>query len=257
MRIDRWGKVGIGTTSPTLAKLVVEGDAGVGLPYSIWASNYVVSAGALTSSDARIKDIQGRSDSVNDLSTILGIEITDYRYKDVKSKGSAMQKKVIAQQLEKLFPQAVDSLVNTVPDIYQSAAIKDGWIALATDLKPGERVKLIAANDEASVHEVLEVGERSFRTDFKPEGDKIFVFGREVDDFRVVDYDAIAMLNVSATQQIKKELDATQAENAALKSRLEVLEVKDKARDAKLAALEQRLDSGGVPALRAVSLKKD
>jgi len=58
-----------------------------------------------------------------------------------------------------------------------------------------------------------------------------------VDDFLTVDYDAISMLNVSATQQIKKELDhelkalrvenaELRAENHALARRLQLLESK-------------------------------
>jgi hypothetical protein len=63
----------------------------------------------------------------------------------------------------------------------------------------------------------------------------VFVYGREVNDFHVVDYDAIEMLNVSATQQIEREKDAEvkflrdensalRDEAAALRSRLERLE---------------------------------
>ena len=87
------------------------------------------------------------------------------------------------------------------------------------------------------VHVVIEATPDKFRADFKPEGDKVFVFGREVDDFRNVDYDAIAMLNVSATQQLKKEKDEEvkalrsqneelQAASDALISRLQILESK-------------------------------
>jgi hypothetical protein len=123
-----------------------------------------------------------------------------------------------------------------VPDIYQQASFTDGWIELATDLKKGERVKLITEKGEG-VHVVIEATPDKFRADFKPEGDKVFVFGREVDDFRNVDYDAIAMLNVSATQQLKKEKDEEvkalrsqneelQAASDALISRLQILESK-------------------------------
>jgi chaperonin cofactor prefoldin len=57
-----------------------------------------------------------------------------------------------------------------------------------------------------------------------------------VSDFRIVDYDAIAMLNVSATQELARE-------NEALKKRVAELEAKDRARDAKLAAIEKLLTS--------------
>ena len=33
---------------------------------------------------------------------------------------------------------------------------------------------------------------------------QVFVYGKQVDDFRSVDYDAISMLNVSATQELAK-----------------------------------------------------
>jgi len=113
----------------------------------------------------------------------------------------------------------------------------------------------------------LEVAPDKFRVDFKSESEKVFVFGREVNDFRTLDYDAIAMLNVSATQQLKKEKDAEvkalQDQNAALRSqlaaqvkRLAELEAKDKSRDEKLAAIEMRLLSADKPATRTASLKK-
>jgi hypothetical protein len=167
------------------------------------------------------------------------IEVTDYDYKDQVANGNKPQKKVLGQQVEKVFPQAVNQSTDTVPDIYHAAKVHAGWIELATDLKQGDRVKLIT-DKETKIHEVAEVESGRFRTATAPEGDKVFVYGREVKDFRTVDYDAIAMLNVSATQQIKREKDA---EIAALKKRIAELEAKDRARDAKLAAIEKLLSS--------------
>ncbi len=244
--LDNAGRVGIGTDNPSKAKLEIQGSQSYKMPkfdyftlggslqqdynlqshpLSLYADNKIAAQAVMAFSDERIKNIQGRSDSATDLQTLLGIEITDYRYKDVIGKGDAPHKKVIAQQVERVFPQAVNKHTDVIPDIYQQASFMDGWVELATDLKQGERVRLISDKTEG-VHEVLEVGKDKFRTDFKPEGDTIFVFGREVNDFGNVDYDAISMLNVSATQQIKKEMDALKAENAALNARLEALEAK-------------------------------
>jgi ribosome-binding protein aMBF1 (putative translation factor) len=50
------------------------------------------------------------------------------------------------------------------------------------------------------------------------------VYGREVDDLRSVDYDAIAMLNVSATQELAKKLEEKDAVISALEARLSALE---------------------------------
>jgi len=254
------GNVGIGTISPTKGKLEISGSvttttsaygycvnrehdfagfakAEFANPYSVWASDKIAALEFDALSDARIKSILGRSDSATDLLTLLGIEITDYRYKDVIGKGNDTYKKVIGQQVEKVFPQAVSKHTDVVPDIYRQASIRDGWVALATELKRGDRVKLITEKGEEGVHEVLEVTPDKFRVDFKHEEDKVFVFGREVKDFLTVDYDAIAMLNVSATQQLKKENDEAvkalrteiaelKAANDALGERLQLLESK-------------------------------
>jgi cell shape-determining protein MreC len=65
----------------------------------------------------------------------------------------------------------------------------------------------------------------------------VFVYGREVDDFRTVDYEAIAMVNVSATQEIYRELTELKAENTELKKRADLLD--ELARQN--ATMEQRL----------------
>ena len=135
----------------------------------------------------------------------MDLEITDYRHKDHLRTGDRVVKKVLAQQVECVYPAAVGTSTGVVPDIYKLAPVTDGWIELETDLAQGDRVRLIAGEEDA-VHEVLEVEDGRFRTSFAPAEEELFVFGREVDDFRTVDYDAISMLNVSATRELHRRL---------------------------------------------------
>jgi hypothetical protein len=237
------GFVGIGTATPSKGQLEIDSANGVQPGYnpagwlqtsgarstsvssggdvSIWAAGWVFANTFIAFSDARIKNIQGQSDSTADLKTLLGIEVTDFTYKDTIAKGNRPQKKVIAQQVEQAYPQAVSKSTDVVPDIYRNAKLKDGWVQLATDLKVGERVKLIGEK-EKGIYAVLEVRDGAFRTDFKPATEQVFVYGREVKDFRSVDYEAISMLNVSATQELAKRvsaLEAHEAERLALEKR--------------------------------------
>lgn len=84
-----------------------------------------------------------------------------------------------------------------------------------------DRVKLIAAQAQG-IHEVSAVEAGRFRTDFPSADGEVFVYGREVKDFRQVDYEAIAMLNVSATQELARRWQAQEEENAALKKQVAI-----------------------------------
>ena len=164
-----------------------------------------------------------RSDAARDLQTLAGIEVTDYTYRDTISKGAGPHKKVIGQQVEQVFPQAVSRTTDVVPDIYAKARISDGWVMLATTLKQGDRVRLIGP-DSDGVYEVLDAAPDRFRTAFAGRGDQVFVYGREVTDFRMVDYEAIAMLNVSATQELHRRIEEQASDLARLRQQLSALE---------------------------------
>lgn len=235
------GIVGIGTTTSTQARLQV----GIGGSYdygtrgvlntggatqltntgtstnnSIYTDGYIWSEATFAISDARIKNIKGRSNGASDLATLMDVKVTDYSYIDTIAKGDGVQKKVIAQELEQVYPQAVRRGRDVVPDIYAMGTMADGWVALSTNLKPGDRVRLHSGN-ESNLYDVVEVGKDRFRTSLAAaDGTKVFVYGREVDDFRVVDYEAIGMLNVSATQELMRKLQQQETETAALRQEL-------------------------------------
>ena len=182
-------------------------------PYNSYNHKYgVIVAEGITAewygmtSDERIKDIIGRSNSEEDLSTLFSVEVTDYKMKDKVKYGEKISKKVIAQQLKTVYPKAVSLCTKFVPDIYKLSEIKEGYIALKTDLKKGDKIKLFFDESDKVIGETVEVfsiDKNGFTIDNKKEG-KVFIYGKEVSDFHIVDYGAVAMLNVSATQELYK-----------------------------------------------------
>ena len=240
---DNGTSLGIGTTAPIQAKLVVSGfnsysvgnfgqfkndgtgstnSTGTPYAYSIYASNRIAASEFNAFSDARIKNIKGISNNKQDLETLSKIEITNYTLKDSISKGNNNYKKVIAQQVEKVYPQAVSKLTDVVPDIYKQAEIKEGFIALENNLKAGEKVKIITQKGEEIV-EVKEANFKGFKVENKTNG-FVFVFGRQVSDFRSVDYEALSTLNISATQELLKRIEVLEKENTVLKSQMTAIE---------------------------------
>ena len=200
-----------------IANKYASGNFGVIVDSSIRAASYVVL------SDKRLKKGVQRSDSASDMKSLLQIEVSDYQFVDTYRYGGERQKKVIAQQVEGVYPQAITKSKGAIPDIYKAAEIHDRWVHLETSLKPGDRVRLVSPQHDDTL-EVLEVAAGKFRTNFPQESGKVLVYGREVNDLRGVDYEAISMLNVSATQELHRQLEAERSETAALRRKLSDLE---------------------------------
>ena len=257
------GRVGIGTVAP-IAFLHVNGFGGTstgqgnffypavgltsgtsfGANLSIFASDGIVSntyVGAalnVIASDIRIKNILSISNNSEDLERLKKIQITNYTMKDVATWGNQTFKKVIAQQVEEVYPQVINKTKSVIPDIYAlaesvvyDAQNKKLSISLTKDykLKVGDKIELVHPEKGKIQSEVVEVLGKSFTVkDWEYPTDKIFVFGREVNDFRSVDYEALSMLGISAIQQLAKENDEIKKENAKQKedfnNRLESIE---------------------------------
>ncbi|MCA0229912.1 MAG: tail fiber domain-containing protein [Bacteroidetes bacterium] len=234
------GNAGMGTSDLSKAKLTIVGSQLSNLSYgylnnngstgsasstsyySLYTSDRIAASEFNAYSDARIKDIKGKTNNTADLETLAKIEITDYQFKDKIGKGNGHHKKVIAQQVETVYPQAVSKTTDIIPDIYRLANIQNNFVELPHhQLTVGEKVKLIFG-EKQEVFEVEAVNEKGFKV--KNNGTallaatSVFVYGREVSDFRSVDYEALSTLNISATQALLKRIEKLESENALYKN---------------------------------------
>jgi hypothetical protein len=242
------GWVGIGTTSPG-AQLHIVGGSPVGVSnqqrayFHVNTSNIVqdVSSsggvvvradgwvwanggGFLATSDARIKNITGITNNEADLATLQQIQVTDYTYKDEISQGSGRQKKVVAQQVKEIYPVAVSQSTGIIPSVLElakSVKIIDKSTAISTS-KPhgfitGDEVKLILDKSGEKTYTITVTAPDSFTVPTTI-NESVFVYGKKVKDLLNVDYDALTTLNISATQQLIKEIETLKAENLKLKT---------------------------------------
>jgi len=211
----------------------------------IWATT------AAISSDARAKTIHGVSDAAHDLDTLRKIKIQDFHWTDRTVDGFRPHKLTIAQQVEEVFPEAVmiSPAPKAIPNIYSMASSVNhhagrGELVLTLDknhdLTEGDSVDLFSKGKEMKEFNVTRVlNEKTFAVASEQSLEEVFVYGKYVNDFRSVDYDAIAMLNVSATQELARKSEASVLETEKLKSRIRDLE----ARERRVAQLEKSLEA--------------
>jgi hypothetical protein len=199
---------------------------------SIYASNDIWANLFVASSDLRIKDVQQISSASEDLESIKKIQVTDYKYKDVIANGDKVHKKLIAQNVKEAIPNAVTITNEFIPDIYEVSTEVTRAEGLTTikvskmDLQPGDRVKLILEPENEIVVNVTEVDRENFTFSFRSDdkSSRYFVYGKEVNDFLAVDYDAVFSMHISATQQLCKIVDEKDAQIKKLEDRLSKIE---------------------------------
>ena len=268
------GKAGIGTNNP-LAPLHINITAnvspgstylyngnGVGGSYSgshstsILASGTIVAGNFAATSDARIKQVIGISNSTVDLELLNKIKITDYTYIDKVANGTGVTKKVIAQEVEQILPNAVNKNINFIPNVYALAtktAMVNGKLQITMTkehkLNVGDKLKWIDEKEQEQQSLITAViNAKTFEIDYAQLSEKAFVYGIEVNDFRTVDYEAIAMLNVSATQELLKRIESLESENVQLKALNE-------AYNTKLLKIEDRLNILSTPTTNVTAQK--
>jgi hypothetical protein len=221
-------------------------DGGIVVKQRVWVGNSLN-----YSSDRRAKEVLGHSDGTKDLDTLLKLQVTDYHWIDRTKDQHQTHKKLIAQEVEAVFPQAVSIAPQpeTIPSVYEMATAvahdaASGTLRITTKKEHGFKVgdKVDLYTDDTPYREIAVKSvatPREFTVACEKPAKKVFVYGKQVKDFRTVDYDAVAMLNVSATQELARRLESKDAEITSLKKQLAELGAKAQAGKDRLASLEK------------------
>ena len=216
----------------------------------VWVNSTIVAGALNTTSDRRIKYVIGLSDRAADLALLNRLRITDYSYIDQYANTPGVIKKVIAQEVEQVLPTAVSRSTQAIPNVYEKAtrvSYAHGQLTVTT-AKPhelpatGGRMRFYTPANENLDLEVTVVDAHTVRfASAQAHAAGLFVYGKYVDDFRSVDYDALTTLNVSATQELARKVEALEQQNAALKTQAASAEAQAATATATLETFEARL----------------
>ena len=205
-------------------------------------------------SDERFKKVHGISKGAEDLSVLKNIKIQNYEWIEDKR----LEKKVIAQQVKEVYPQAVSispgySLIPNISSKATNVHHDNSRSELHIEMdKPhalavGDLIDMFAGKTRLKEKKVIQITDKStFVVSSAESYDDIFVVGKHVNDALTVDYDAIAMLNVSATQELARQaedLESRVRDLEARERRVALLEKDLEAKQSRMEAFEKRLDA--------------
>jgi hypothetical protein len=209
---------------------------------SIYSKHYVYSNGGfISSSDKRIKKhIMPVPDNLA-LQKIRNLDAKYYHYVDEIDRGSNRTIGFIAQEVLNVLPEAVSLSQEFVPD--EMRMVKVTWsganMILNEMVKPGTYrfyLSKTPENDQQPVTEIMKdwttTDGKTFETDGK-QFDNVFLYGRQVNDFHIIDKQKIFAVAYAALQQVDKNQQVLQAKVASLESTLADL-------SQRLAALENQ-----------------
>jgi hypothetical protein len=238
LRINADGNVGIGTMTPGVP-LDVNGSVAINtygtyfhinqaitsatttFGVSIRASNDIMAGGAFVStSDKRvkenIKELHHSLDLINKLRPVSYNKIDKVKY------GNKLNYGFIAQEVEELIPNAVNTGTGEIPVLkpFESVAFEEG-VSYTLLVKNGDDIK-----------------EQKYTTkDPRPEGE-IIVKSKTVDDFKSITYDMIFTVAVDAIQEQQAQIETLQQQVEKLQTQNAVLSQKTEAIDQLKAEVE-------------------
>ncbi len=200
---------------------------------SIWADYRVVASEFNARSDSRIKKDIVNIDDLSALGVIRQIEPKQYSYIDTISKGNNRVWGFIAQQVESVLDYAVSSATEYIPNIFTHAWSFDGGSKLQLENRDtscvynGLKLKVYIDDnnnfEETAVDAILDARTIHCDPPLKTTG-KVFLYGQQVEDFKVLNKEAIFTVGIAAIQEIDKELQAQKAIVSALVARIDLLE---------------------------------
>ena len=181
----------------------------------------------ISDSDNRIKKDVEAIDEAGALRMIMAVEPKTYTYIDEKGRGEHRVYGFIAQQIREVIPDATETTRDIVPNIMKRAVRDKNRVYLDltgyADLPVNEdrKINIRFKNGGGYNFSIVEVNQEYFVIDTEDKGiGEVFVYGYEVNDFHILTKESIYTLNVSATQELCRKMEAQERRIKELEEKL-------------------------------------
>ena len=160
-------------------------------------------------SDNRIKNNVNDLDSKKSLDLISKIKPKSFEFIDFIEKGIKNNYGFIAQDIKEFIPEAVGFKKDIIPNIMKKFNCYDNIIETNDDLTSKlfikDIIEIIDKNNKRNKYEIIEISSNQIKINKTLNDNECFIYGKEVDDFHILDKDIIFTLNVSATKELRRK----------------------------------------------------
>jgi hypothetical protein len=195
----------------------------------------IVSSFVYQSSDKRIKSNIIDLDQSSSLEKLRLLTPKQYNNIDIINNGNLLTYGFIAQEVHNIVPHVVKKKIEYIPNIYKLISyniISEKNIIIyleSNDILVNDKLKFIQYNNTEIFGTVIKLENNNLTILLDDplldsNNFKIFLYGKQVDDFHVIDKDQLLTINFSATKELDKKVQALELENKQLKH--EVSEIK-------------------------------
>ena len=205
---------------------------------------HVSGSGSITASDSRIKKEIVDVEDVAALEILRLLKPKKYKYVDEVKRGTEPVWGFIAQEVRDTLPHATHLITECIPNIYQVANVSASNVITLTNfdtstLDSNAVLKVFDKDDKEHLVTITDiVDEHSIRVDEDLSewtgsidetgnvvaGNRLFVYGQQVDDFVFLKKDSIYTVATAALQEVDRQLQTEKEKVASLEERLAALE---------------------------------
>jgi len=204
---------------------------------AIFENGFVAASdGYAINSDRRIKTNIINNNPIDDLNIIRQLQIIKHKYIDKQTHSDNLRYGVIAQEIQKILPEAILQKTSIIPSIYNVANVEilednKHVLKFTTPLKDIEQfnsnitLKCYDSDNKITWIKIKEViDEYTLEIEGETEDKNLFVYGHNVDDFLLVENDAIWTVATAALQEVDRQQQADKVRIAELENQVSELE---------------------------------